>query len=102
MLQQSRAMPFPQNQTVLTLIRLNPPDTILVSNLPANTPEFAIQIYFDKFAPVAHVRFVPPTQALLTFKSHKGKKVDCACMLDFKISEKKDVVFCVCISIILQ
>ena len=94
MLQQSRAMPFPQNQNVLTLIPMNPPDTVLVSNLPANTPEFAIQIYFDKFAPVAHVRFAPPTQALLTFKSHEGKKVGCACMLDFQTSEKKDVVFC--------
>ena len=74
-------MPFPQNQNVLTLIRMNPPDTVLVSSLPANTPDFAIQIYFDKFASVAHVRFVSPTQALLTFKSHEGKKLDRAYML---------------------
>ena len=89
-------MPFPQNQKVLTLICMNPPDTILVSNLPENTPEFAIQIYFEKFAPVAHVKFVSPTQALLTFKSHEGKKVDY--MLSFQTSENKDVVFVFCVS----
>lgn len=66
-------MPFPQNQKVLTLIHMNPTQTVLVSNLPENTPEFAIQMYFDKFGPIDHIRCVPPTQALLTFKSHEGE-----------------------------
>ena len=76
LLQRSRVTPFPQNKEVLTLNPVTPSDTILVSNLPPNTPDFATEIYFDKFAPIAHVKSISPTQALVTFKSHEGKKVD--------------------------
>ena len=69
-------MPFPQNQMELTLTDMDPTQTILVSNLPKNTPKFATQMYFDRFAPVDHIRCVPPTQALVTFKTHEGEKVD--------------------------
>jgi len=61
---------------VLTLNPVTPSDTVLVSNLPPNTPDFATEIYFDKFAPIACVKSISPTQALITFKSHEGKKVD--------------------------
>ena len=59
--------------TLLQRSRVTPSDTVLVSNLPPNTPEFATEIYFDKFAPVARVKSLSATQALITFKSHEGK-----------------------------
>ena len=52
-----------------------PSDTVLVSNLPPNTPDFATEIYFDKFGPIARVKCISPSQALVTFKTHESKKV---------------------------
>ena len=75
LLQCSRVTPFPQNKEVLTVSPVEPTDTVLVSNLPPNTPDFATEIFFGRFAPVAHVKPISPTQALLTFKSHEGKKL---------------------------
>ena len=64
--------PFPQGQVILSFSPMKPPDTVVVSNLPENTPEFVLELYFYSCAPVERVKLVPPNQALVTFKNHQS------------------------------